>query len=217
MVGRRAYILLLLLLACAGAFAAPRQYADSAVYQGINFKVDIGNALYQSIRTLGGTQQYEAAVNVNLMKRFYPVMELGYMRANDSAAGGNYRGQGAFTRIGLDLNPLRKNRNSDYFLTVGLRAGMSLQTYEQWGINLNDPYWQTPPYLMEDKARFDAWGEVVAGVQVKVAGGFHMGWAIRLHFLFTGNYGLFQPYYIPGFGCKDSNIFAFNYYLGWRW
>ena len=195
MVGRRAYILLLLLLACAGAFAAPRQYADSAVYQGINFKVDIGNALYQSIRTLGGTQQYEAAVNVNLMKRFYPVMELGYMRANDSAAG----------------------RNSDYFLTVGLRAGMSLQTYEQWGINLNDPYWQTPPYLMEDKARFDAWGEVVAGVQVKVAGGFHMGWAIRLHFLFTGNYGLFQPYYIPGFGCKDSNIFAFNYYLGWRW
>lgn len=217
MVGRRANILFVFLLACACAIAVPRQYPDSAVYQGINFKVDLGNAIYQSVRSRGSIQQYEAAVNVNLMKRFYPVMEFGYMLANDEAAGGAYRGYGGFTRLGIDLNPLKKNRNSDYFLTVGLRAGMSLQAYEQTGIDMHDPYWQTPRLNMRDPARFDSWGEVVAGVQVKVAGGFHMGWAIRIHFLFTGKSGLYQPYYIPGYGCKDGNIFAFNYYLGWRW
>ena len=205
------------LFACACVMAAPRQYADSAVYQGINAKLDIGNAIYTAARSKGAVQQYEGALNVNLLKRFYPTIEWGYMWAEDEAAGGKYRGQGAFTRIGLDLNPLRKNRNSDYFLTVGFRAGMALQNYEQWGLRLNDTYWNVPLVQMQDKARFDAWGEVLAGVQVKVAGGFHMGWALRVHFLFTGKYGDFQPYYIPGFGCKDGGIFGFNYYIGWRW
>ena len=207
---KRALHILALLLACACAMAAPRQYADSAVYQGISMKVDLGNAAYQLIRSKGTIHQYEGAVSVNLMKRFYPVMEFGFMRAEDRAAGGSYFGQGGFTRIGLDINPLRKNRNSDYFLTVGVRAGMSVQDYLQRNINLNDSYWGTPLQNMHDRARFDSWGEVVAG-------GFHMGWAIRLHFLFTGSMGKYQPYYIPGYGCKDGNIFAFNYYLGWRW
>ena len=214
---KRALHILVLLLACACAMAAPRQYADSAVYQGISMKVDLGNTAYQLIRSKGTIHQYEGAVSVNLLKRFYPVMEFGFMRAEDRAAGGSYFGQGGFTRIGLDINPLRKNRNSDYFLTVGVRAGMSVQDYLQRNINLNDSYWGTPLQNMHDRARFDSWGEVVAGVQVKVAGGFHMGWAIRLHFLFTCSMGKYQPYYIPGYGCKDGNIFAFNYYLGWRW
>lgn len=198
-------------------FAAPRQYGDSAVYQGINAKVDVGNTIYQLVRSRGTIMQYEGAINVNLLKRFYPTVELGFMKAADYASGGNYTGEGAFTRIGLDINPLRKNRNSDYFLTVGIRGGMALQSYEQWNIDLHDNYWQTPLAHMKDKARFDAWGEVVAGVQVKVAGGFHMGWAIRIHFLFTSSTGAYQPYYIPGYGCKDGGIFGFNYYLGWRW
>ena len=209
--------IVLFFFACMYAAGAPRQYPDSAVYQGINTKIDIGNAALTAALSKGAIQQYEGAVSVNLLKRFYPVMELGYMQADAGAAGGSYFGRGAFTRIGLDLNPLRKNRNSDYFLTVGVRAGMALQAYEQRNINLNDPYWGTPLLQMEDKSRFDSWGEVVAGVQVKVAGGFHMGWAIRIHFLFTGSMGKYQPYYIPGYGCKDGNIFAFNYYLGWRW
>lgn len=213
---RRLYIWLFL-FACACVTAAPRQYADSAVYQGLNFKVDLGNSIYQLVQSRGAVQQYEAALNVNLLKRFYPVMEFGFMSAQSSAAGGSYKGQGGFTRIGLDINPLKKRRNSDYFLTVGIRAGMSLQGYEQRNIDLHDPYWGTPLMNMSDKARFDSWGEVIAGVQVKVAGGFHMGWAIRIHFLFTGSMGQYQPYYIPGYGCKDGNIFAFNYYLGWRW
>lgn len=203
--------------ACVGAWAAPRQHPDSAVYQGINVKVDLGNTIYQLVKSRATIQQYEAVVNVNLQKRFYPTMELGYMKAEDYASGGSYSGQGAFTRIGLDINPLRKNRNSDYFLTVGVRAGMALQGYEQWNIDMHDSYWGTPLLNMKEKARFDAWGEVVAGVQVKVAGGFHMGWAIRLHFLFTGSRGVYQPYYIPGYGCKDGGIFGFNYYVGWRW
>lgn len=214
---KRLLIILPLLLACACMLAVPRQYGDSAVFQGVSAKIDVGNSVYQLVKSKGAIQQYEGSVSVNLMKRFYPVMELGYMQAADYAAGGNYRGSGGFTRIGLDINPLKKNRNSDYFLTVGIRGGMALQGYEQWGIDAHDNYWGTPPLRMQEKARFDAWGEVVAGVQVKVAGGFHMGWAFRIHFLFTGSTGTYQPYYIPGFGCKDGGIFAFNYYLGWRW
>lgn len=213
---KRLLYILLLLIPCTCAWASPREYGDSAVYQGINVKLDLGNMAYNLFTTQGAVQQYEGLVNVNLLKKFYPTVEFGYMLASGEAAGGQYKGQGGFTRIGLDLNPLRKGRNSDYMLTVGLRAGMALQGFRQWDITLHDSYWETLPYEYQKNGRFDAWGELVAGLQVKVVAGFHMGWALRMKFLFTENTGDMQPYYIPGFGCKDSNGFSFNYYIGWR-
>lgn len=207
-------MLFVLISACAWAF--PREYGDSAVYQGINVKLDLGNTAYGLFTSKGAVQQYEGLINVNLLKKYYPTMELGYMLASGEAAGGQYKGQGGFTRLGLDLNPLRKGRNNDYMLTVGMRVGMAVQGFRQWDITLHDPYWGTLPYEYEKKGRFDAWGEVVAGLQVKVVSRLHMGWALRIKFLFTETTGEMQPYYIPGFGCRESNGFSFNYYIGWR-
>lgn len=165
------------------------------IYYGMNVRLDVGNTLMELARSQGEVQQVEAALNVNLQQRFYPTLELGYQRAgNQETPRGLYTTQGAFTRIGLDFNPLRKNRNSDYFLTVGLRAGLALQDWAQ-------------------VMRFDSWGEILGGLQVKVAGPLTMGWAVRYRFLFTETEEM--PRYIPGFG-KASGGFGFNYYLGFR-
>lgn len=191
---------------------------DSVCYQGLNFKLDIGNAAFMALKSKGATQQYELAMNVNLYKRFYPTLELGYAWSTDHAEAGNYWGTGGFMRLGLDINPLRKNRNNYYALLVGLRFGMALQNYNMTNINLNDSYWNPGGTYLDypNQVRFDCWGEIVAGTQIMVAGPFTMGWFIRFHALFTGNAGDHKPYFIPGMGNPDGSFMSLNYYLGFR-
>jgi len=192
------------------------QYGDSAIFQGMHVKVDIANPMLVALKTRGAVQQYEVSVNVNLLKRFYPTLEAGYGWGTDGAAGGMYHGYGGFTRIGMDLNPLKKGRNNDYALLVGVRLGVGLQNYELTGVTTNDSYWGSATHDVPASFRADCWGEIVAGAQVKVAGPFFMGWYVRIHSLFTGNRGTHQPYYIPGYGWKDGSIFGMNYYVGLR-
>ena len=118
----------------------------------------------------------------------------------------------------MDLNPLKKNRNNNYALLVGVRVGVGMQHYSLTDVTLNDSYWDTGRYRDYPREfRADCWGEVTAGVQVKVAGPFFMGWYGRVHFLFTGSKGDHQPYFIPGYGYHDGAIFTFNYYVGLRY
>lgn len=194
------------------------EYGDSAIYQGVHVKLDLGNAVLRLAKSHGSTQQYEALVSVNLKKMFYPTMELGYGWSSDEVAGGAYKGQGGFTRIGMDLNPLKKSRNNDYALLIGARLGIGVQNYTLSNLTINDDYW-TPggTFITTDPMwRADCWGEIVANVQVKVAGPFFMGWAARAHFLFTKKANPYLPYFIPGLGYPDGPIFGFNYYVGFR-
>lgn len=214
---RTLYTWLLLLLSSIAVFAE-REYGDSAVYQGLNIKLDVGQMAYTAARSKGSRQQYEMAVNANFLNKYYPTVELGYGLSHDPAGGGTYDGQGAFTRIGIDINPLRKGRNRDYAMLAGLRLGVGLQQFSLTGVNLHDEYWSPEGVTLDYPPVFraDCWGEAVAGLQIKVVGPLTMGWFARLHFLFTGSLGDHQPYYIPGYGCVDAGNFTFNYYIGIR-
>lgn len=208
----------MMLFCCCVAVFAEREYADSALYQGLNVKLDVGQSVYTLAQSHAKRQQYEVAVNANLRNKYYPTTELGYGFSNDIAEGGTFSGQGAFMRIGIDINPLRKGHSRDYALLTGLRIGLAVQQFSISGVNLHDDYW-LPGGIVRDYPpafRADAWGEAVAGLQIKVAGPVTMGWFARIHFLFTGRVGDHQPYYIPGFGCVDAGNFTFNYYVGIR-
>lgn len=193
----------------------PFHYSDSAIYQGMHFKLDLGNSVYTVARSKGAIQSYEMLMSVNLLKRFYPTVELGYALAADSAQHGHHVGQGGFMRVGLDINPLRKNRNSRYALLAGVRLGWDVQQFRLSGVSTGDTYWR-PGYTWDSPStlRGDCWGEVVACAQVWVAGPVFMGWAVRMKFLFTRNLGQFQPYYVPGYGTWGESQFSFNYYVG---
>lgn len=217
---KRLHLILLTLLFSATAFANGfGVYGDSAVFQGGHIKLDIGNTAYTLFRSGGTTQQYEIATNVNLLKRFYPTLEGGIGWSTDHAAGGTYEGRGGFLRIGMDLNPLKKKRNNNYALLVGVRVGVGMQNYSLTNVTLNDNYWNAGGTYRNYPREFraDCWGEITAGVQVKVAGPFFMGWYARLHLLFTSTSGDHQPYFIPGYGYHDGGIFSFNYYVGFKY
>lgn len=209
------YLLMLSMALCA------TEHPDTAIYQGMNLKLDLGNTIFELARTKAAVQSYEIAAYVNLQNKYFPTLELGYSGTKPLVTnGGTYEGQGGFMRVGCDLSALKKNNNPVNMLLVGVRIGTALQGFSQTGVTLHDTYWQKQ--LTKDfvnQFRCDAWGEIVGGVQVQVYKSFYMGWYVRLKILMTrNNYKKGTPtsYYIPGFGYKQDTNFGFNYYLGWN-
>ena len=184
--------------------------ADTAIYQGTTIRVDILNPVLEMARTGWHTYSIEAAVNVRLKNRFYPTIEGGYadrfLQVKDAATP-QYDGRGGFARLGLDINPLKKHPEQRSAMLIGLRVGTGWQQLSVNGAG----------YAVSGAWIADAWGEIVAGVQVDIAKGFNMGWAVRMKFLFTTNSHdeLTTPYYIPGFGYRDTMNWGFDYYLGY--
>ncbi len=188
-----------------------------AIYKGLQVKLDIGTPILEIARSKAQVQSYEMAVNVNLLQRFFPTLELGYAQADRTITAGTFNGKGGFARVGIDLAALKKQKESPHKLLVGIRVGTAVQDYTLTNLTLNDNYWQTQSTMNFHDVRCDVWGEIVAGVQVQVYKDFYMGWAVRLKALFTkGKDGEPTAYYIPGFGYKDDMNFGFNYYLGWN-
>ncbi len=194
-----------------------RIYGDSALYQGMSLKVDIGNTLLEIGLSKAKVQSYEMAMNWRIKQRFFPTLELGYARGEQSTDGADYSGQGGFARVGLDFNGLKKHPENPNALLVGVRIGTAVQQYDLTGVTLNSNYWgeQKADYLKQIGA--DCWGEVVAGCQVQVWEGLQMGWYVRFKVLFTrkakDNYVL--PYYLPGYGYRQDTNWGVNYYIGY--
>jgi len=194
-------------------------YNDSAIFQGINLKLDLFNSIYYLAKTKAQMQTYEIALNVRLKQRFYPTIELGYMQGQMDVSATSYIGKGGWTGIGLDFNGLRKNLNQlDAFL-VGIRVGTAVQQYDLLNVPIEDRYWQTNPSTnFTNQFRADCWGEVVAGCHVHIYSGLMMGWYLRLKVLFTRKEDGVSPYpyFIPGFGYRDMTQWGLNYYIGWK-
>ncbi len=194
-----------------------RIYGDSALYQGMSLKVDLGNTLLELGLSKAKIQSYEIAMNWRLKRRFFPTLELGYARGERSTGGVNYNGQGGFARVGLDFNGLKKHPDNPNALLVGLRIGTSVQQYDLTGVTLNSTYWGEKKADYLKQLGTDCWGEVVAGCQVQVWEGLQMGWYLRFKILFTrtakDNHVL--PYYLPGYGYRQDTNWGINYYIGY--
>ena len=210
-------LLLIVSLCCLALCASAREYADTAIYQGMSVKLDIGNSVLELARSAGKIQSYEAAINVRLAKRFYPTLEAGYAMAERGADGGMHKGQGGFGRLGMDLAVVKKGASENNML-IGLRFGGAYQNYDLTNVKLHSDYWGEQRLNFYDQQRFDCWGEIVAGCQVQVYKGFQMGWYVRMKLLFTRNAkeGEVMPYYIPGFSFRKDFQWGLNYYLAYK-
>ena len=178
--------------------------ANDSIYNATQIKLDIASPVVIAGTHQWQMQHYEIAANVQLARRFFPTLELGYSGGKTHRGDSiQYNAHGGFFRVGCDINPLKKKKDSPHALLVGLRLGTAVQT----------------------KGYTDCWGEIVAGCQVEIAKvqktAFYMGWMGRFKVLFTRDKeGLtadqMKPIYIPGFGNRDNIGWGLNYYLGWR-
>lgn len=195
-----------------------RVYPDSAIYQGIDLKLDLANTIIEAAVSKGKILSFEMAMNVRLKQRYFPTFEAGYARADTEADGGHHNGEGGFFRVGLDINPLKKHPERPSCLLVGVRVGTALQHFDLTNVTYNTSYWGVVRKDFTDQFGADCWGEIVAGVQVQIWEGLQMGWYARMKILFTRTVsdGKVMPYYIPGFGYRDESNWGFNYYIGYK-
>ena len=196
----------LMLISLYSLFLIPCSFGQTndSIYNATQIKLDIASPVVIAGTHQWQMQHYEIAANVQLARRFFPTLELGYSGGKTHRGDSiRYNAHGGFFRVGCDINPLKKHKDSPHALLVGLRLGTAVQT----------------------KGYTDCWGEIVAGCQVEIAKvqktAFYMGWMGRFKVLFTRDKeGLtadqMKPIYIPGFGNRDNIGWGLNYYLGWR-
>lgn len=185
------------------------------LYNGINIGANFGDLIFMAFGQKHAS--FDVWANVSLYNWIFPTVECGLGYADDTPAHSNftYKTKPSFyAKVGLNYNFLYKS-NPAYQFFVGLRAGFSSFSYDVTDITIDSGYWdETQNFSLTGLRSTSFYGEALAGLQVKIAGNFSLGWSARWHFLFhTSTDGANKPWFIPGYG--GTSPFAFTVSAIW--
>jgi hypothetical protein len=207
----RAAISLLLILAPAVATAQSKPKVtlpekDSiAFFRGAAVSVDIVGPAQLAFGDYG---QYEAALRINLKDKYFPIIELGYGKADaeDISTKITYKTSAPYGRIGVDFN-LMKNKHDIYRLYGGVRYAYTNFKYDMFSPGLTDPVWgDRVEYKANDVKCYYHWLEFVFGVDAKIWGPIRLGWSVRYKRRMMHEEGeLGNAWYVPGYGKTGSS------------
>lgn len=170
------------------------------LFRGVAVSVDMVGAAQLAFSSYG---QYEAALRINLKDKYFPIVELGYGKADaeDVATTLKYKTSAPYGRVGLDFN-MMKNKHDDYRVYAGFRYAYTSFKFDIDGKDMTDPVWK-------DDVRYEAvdvkanyhWAEVVFGVDAMVWGPLRLGWSVRYkRRLFHDDGAVGNTWYVPGYG-----------------
>lgn len=179
--------------------------ADSIpLFRGVAVSVDLVGPAEMMFGDYG---QYEAAARINLKDKYFPVVELGWGKANaeDVVTQLTYKTNAPYVRAGMDFN-LMKNKHDIYRLLGGVRYAYTSFKYDVNSPNIVDPVWKdNVEYNAEGVKCNYHWLEFSFGVDAKIWGPVRMGWTVRYRkklYSKAGDFG--TPWYVPGFGKSGS-------------
>ena len=157
----------------------------------------------------GDYGQYEAALRLNLHDQWFPIVELGYGKANhddDPVTHLTYKTKAPYFRVGLDFNLLKKKHQSNR-LFAGFRYAHTSYKVDLWRQDFPDPVWKwATGFGVRDEQCSQDWLEAVVGIDAKVFGPFHLGWSVRYKQRIAHNDGIIgKTWYVPGYGTWDSS------------
>lgn len=210
-ISRLAVSLVLLVAAAqaAGAKGLFRLTKDSVpVFRGVAVSADLAGPLMRAVSDYG---EYEAAARVNIHDEYYPAIEIGIGSAShdDEVTAIHYKTSAPYFRIGGDINLLKKKHTGNR-LYVGLRYAFTSYKVDLAHPALTDPVWGPSPVDIKGEKCSQQWAEVVFGLDAKVCGPLHLGWAVRYKRRTSHDEGqLGNTWYVPGYGkCGSSRLGA---------
>lgn len=186
-------------------------------FQGLAVSVDaVGPGAY----LFGGDfMSMEAALEVNLKNRFFPILEVGYGEtdATNEDTELHYRTSAPYFRLGMNYNTQYKKQLPGY-IYAGFRVGYTRFEYDVDGPALEDPIWGgESAFSFSGISGHALWGELLAGVKVNVYKNLMMGWSFRYKVRMSASKGEnASPWYIPGYGANGSTKFGVSYDLIYR-
>ena len=185
-------------------------------FNGVGIQADLFGYAY----TLIGDYTYaEGAVEFNIGNILYPIFEGGYGWCNyaDATSGMHYKTAAPYYKVGFNYNFFTKKDRPDpkSYVYALVRFGWSNPKYDVDTPVITDPVWggQTSLHLAGINGK-SMWGEIGAGIKVKIVQGFHMGWSIRYKMRFTDKGSpTSRMWYIPGYGINSRTCFGGSYSL----
>lgn len=202
----RIAVSLLLLLATSAASAQKLKMfvleKDSIpMLRGFQLSFDIFGYAQQQLSDYG---QYEGAFRVNLHDQWFPIVEVGYGRAdhhNDEVTGITYKTAAPYFRAGVDFNLLKKKHGPNR-LYGGFRYAFTSYKVDMWREQFDDPVWHWPTgFGVRDEQCSQHWLEAVFGVDAQIVGPLHLGWSVRYKRRIAHDDGIIgKTWYVPGYG-----------------
>ena len=191
------------------------------VFRGASVHFDIASPIFGA---LDRTVNLEIQADVNLYRRLYPIIEVGFTSINrQTPTGASYSSHSPFFRLGINyglLKPFKDDgsmRSVKCYPFVGIRYAFSTMNYTIENLAINDDYWgkqETMSY--HSPLTYTGWLEVVAGVRVDLYRGLTMGWSVRLKTLIhTSAPDKAYVWYVPGYSRSQGMAFSFNYTIGY--
>lgn len=189
------------------------QVDSTAFFNGFAVSVDlVGIAQY----VLGDYGQFEGALRVNLLDRYFPTIEVGVGRAdcNDETTEISYTTTAPYFRIGADYN-LAKDKHDIYRIYGGARYAMTSFKCDITHSDITDPaFGGVAPYEMKDVKCYYHWAELVMGVDAKIWGPLHLGWSVRYRKrLAFKRVDIGNVYYVPGYGLSGNSCLSGTFNL----
>ena len=180
------------------------------LFNGVAVSADLVGAAQMMLSDYG---QYEAALRVNLHDQYFPIIEVGYGRANhedDEVTGITYKTQAPYFRLGLDVN-LARQKHSGNRIFAGLRYAYTNYKVDIVRQPFPDPVWQSDvSFGVKDEPCYQHWAELVFGIDAKIKGPLHLGWSVRYRRRIAHDDGkIGNTWYVPGYGKQGgSNLGA---------
>lgn len=213
-----------LFLATIDTVTKPKAKPVYPTFNGISVGLNFGDAALMAFGQKYAS--FDAWVDVSLWNWLFPVIEAGIGYADTRPDNHNFSYKvkpSFFCKVGFNYNFLYKS-NPDYQLYAGFRAGFSNFGWEASDVTISNSYWQNSSSFNMTGMRSTAWwGEVVAGIKVKIVSRFSLSWNIRWHFPFSvsgsqvsglpdslSDNAVSKPWFIPGYGGSAPFSFALS-------
>ena len=206
-------------LATLDTVTKPKSKPVYPTYNGVSVGVNFGEVVMMAFGQKYGS--YDVWADVSLWNWLFPVVEAGVGFCKDTPDNKNFTytvRPSFYCKVGVNYNFLYKS-DPAYQLFVGLRAAMSHFSWDATDISITSDYWQeTQRFDMKGMRSTSFYGEVLAGIKVKIVSNFSLGWSIRYRFPFhatttkathlpdgMADFAPSRPWFVPGYG-GDSKL-----------
>lgn len=182
------------------------------LFNGVTVGVNFADAI---MAATGQTHSsYDINAMVSLHNWFFPTIEAGMGWGHHTENNDLFKVKAKpsmYAKVGINYNFLYKS-DPAYMAYLGLRFGVAQCRWDKTDIKSSNEEGETiySPDEMDQKCT-SIFGEILAGLKVKIAGPFSLGWNVRYRLGLHSSGGM-EPWFVPGYGTGPIG-FTFNAYF----
>ena len=197
-------------LATLDTITKPKSKPIYPLLTGCSIGANFGDAIFMAAGQKYGS--FDIWADLSIFNWIFPVIEAGIGFANSTPENGNFTYKGLpsfYTKVGVNYNFMYKN-DPAYQVFLGARIGFSSFKYDIENISIPNGYWgETQTITLKGLSATAFYGEVLAGLKVKIVGPFSLGWTARFHMKMKVNSkSASTPWFIPGYGATSPFGFS---------